>query len=474
MKSLRARLLVVLLLTLLSFWGAWLAWQISQTTRQQTGTWDASLQLMANQVLLSLPANFADLEMDTVARMRAPQSSAVDKFFQVWRLPERHIALLSGSAPAEPLKRDFRDGFASQDMNDGDRWRVYALSDTSGRIQVHVGKRESLLRAELLASVRHSLLAAGAVFIGLACAVWLVIRWSLRPAAAIRQLLEQRQSLDLRPLPAGNLPDEIRPLVDSFNGLLAQLDVAMQSERRFIADAAHELRTPLAALMAHAQLALRAESPEASKEALLKLIAGVERGARLSEQLLDSARLDARRSVDSARRIDLHEVAGVVAHEFAAMAAQRGQSLSVETQPASIQGHVDDLGILIRNLIDNASRYAGSGARIAVTCRTVETHNGARAQLTVADDGPGVPHEEWDRIFDRFYRAPGSAGRGSGIGLSLVARIAEVHQARIGVDVGLDRRGLAITVQFPAAPDVTEAVQPRPALAPLEPLSLQR
>jgi two-component system OmpR family sensor kinase len=362
----------------------------------------------------------------------------------VWRRADRELALRSNGAPTEALKPDFQDGLAIQPAGD-DRWHVYALSDATGRVQVQVGRLESALQRELMTSLRKGLFGAAGALLALCIAVGVVVRWSLKPVAAIQQAVAQRAPLDLRPLPVDNLPDEIRPLVESFNSLLAQLDTTMQSERRFIADAAHELRTPLAALMAHAQLALRAESPETAKDALLKVIAGVERGARLSEQLLDSARLDARKAPDSAQRVDLHEIVGVVAHEFELMAAQRGQSLSVETEPCTIDAHVDDLGILIRNLIDNAIRYAGQGARIAVRCASQD----ARAILSIVDNGPGVPPEERARIFDRFYRAPGSMGRGSGIGLSLVSRIAQVHGATVNVGNGLEGKGLAITVSFP-------------------------
>lgn len=446
MKSLKSRLLLVLLVVQLLFWCSWIGWEKSLSMRQQTGTWDASITLMAHEILQSLPANIADVHMSTESTLRAAQDFPTDKLtFQVWRRTDREMALRSHGAPVEALKPDFQDGFAIQPAGD-DRWHVYALSDSTGRIQVQVGRLESALQRELMTALRKSLFGAGGVLLALTIAVWLVIRWSLKPVAAIQETVAQRAPLDLRPLPAENLPDEIRPLVESFNGLLAQLDAAMQSERRFIADAAHELRTPLAALMAHAQLALRAESPETAREALLKLIAGVERGARLSEQLLDSARLDARKSADPAQRVDLHEIVGVVAHEFEVMAAQRGQGLSVETQPCTIDGHVDDLGILIRNLLDNAIRYAGQGARIAVRCHT----EGARAILSISDNGPGVPAEERSRIFDRFYRAPGSIGRGSGIGLSLVSRIAQVHRATVEVGAGLEGRGLVMTVSFPA------------------------
>jgi len=250
---------------------------------------------------------------------------------------------------------------------------------------------------------------------------------------------------------AGGLPDEVRPLVESFNRLLGRLDETIQGERRFIADAAHELRTPLAALLAQTQVALRSAVTDEEKTSLRRLVAGVERSARLSEQLLDMARLDADKYANGHGRIDLYDLLVVVIRDFETAANQKRQLISLDTEPCVIVGHVDELGILIRNLMDNALRYAGEGGHVAVSCKCLQDSKG-RVCLRVADDGPGVPESERGRIFDRFYRVPGNGERGSGIGLSLVARIAQLHGATIEVGEGLDGRGFGIDVRFPAPP----------------------
>jgi signal transduction histidine kinase len=230
------------------------------------------------------------------------------------------------------------------------------------------------------------------------------------------------------------------------------LDDAIQGERRFIADAAHELRTPLAALLAQAQVALRTAATDEEKTSLRRLVAGVERSARLSEQLLDMARLDAGKYANGHERVDLYDLLVVVVRDFETVANQKRQLISLDTEPCVIVGHIDELGILIRNLLDNALRYAAEGGHVAVSCQCLQKDGNEIVRLRVADDGPGVPEPERERIFDRFYRVPGNGGRGSGIGLSLVARIAQLHGATIAVGKGLDGRGFGIDVWFPAPP----------------------
>lgn len=450
MKSIHTRLVVVLMLTIFSFWAAWTSWQSLQVTWQSAPAWDADLARTAKGILLSLPENISDIEGR--GRLRAAPNSGIDDqgfSFQIW-VAGSHTKLISSiEAPETALKADFRDGSALVSIA-GEPWRVSALTDAQGRIQVQTGVRATEIRHELRVIGQQSLLVAAGMFILLSCIIWIVIRWSLRPVAAVGELIARRHPMDLAPLPDESLPTEVQPLVQSFNRLLLQLDATMQSEKRFIADAAHELRAPLAALMAQAQLASGANDLESIKTILAKVVQGAERSARLSEQLLDSARLDAGRAAAGAQRIAVHELVSLVLHDFELTAGQNNQTILLEAQPAEVRGDMDDIGILVRNLIDNACRYAGAGARIVVLCVMSDRHGVPGVRVTVADNGPGVAVEERGRIFDRFYRIPGTHGRGSGIGLSLVARITRLHGGELEASEGLGGRGLAVSVWLPA------------------------
>jgi signal transduction histidine kinase len=299
---------------------------------------------------------------------------------------------------------------------------------------------------------RHEGLAAMSVstlLLGLAgLFMWAVVRKSLAPIEAVANGVKHRQKFDLAPLPSSGLPSEVRPLVESFNQLMRQLDEAVQAERRFIGDAAHELRTPLSALYGQAEVALRASTMAEKDAALVKLLAVAERSTRLSEQLLDLARLEAGTHAPLREPYSLDEIVVHIASEFDIAAKKANRSIQLVTEPCAIQCDVDEIGILLRNLVDNALRYTSTGGHIRIACgHTLGAE--PRVFLEVSDDGPGVPEEQRLAIFDRFHRVPGSGARGSGIGLSLVAEIARLHDADIETGNGLGERGWRVRIVFP-------------------------
>jgi len=456
-RSLRWRLTFVLIKSVLLAWFVWMGCQIWQLGREHTGFLDNSLREIAEQVLASMPEGLERLPSRDPKRVTVPVAADRKMSFQVWA--QGRNVVYSAAAPLEPLKPDFRDGFARREIH-GERWQVYSLTDRQRGLVVQVGRTKQMAIQELQGWILGSLLAAALILVVFGLAMWMVIGRSLRPLTTLRDTLRQRPPLDLTPLPSAELPNEFRPLVDAFNSQLERVDTAVQHERRFIADAAHELRTPLAVLSTHAELALRADTLEEKNAALLRLRAGVQRSARLSEQLLDLARLDAGEESVRLAPLDLSDLIVLVIRDFETLARERRQRISLRAEPTRLLGDVDQLGILLRNLIDNAVRHAGADGTIAVSCHA--DGDGAVA-LCVADNGPGVAVDDCQRIFDRFYRAPGSPDGGSGIGLSLVARIAQTHGAGIECGEGLERaaddprgpgRGFEVRVLFPAAPVV--------------------
>ena len=451
-RSLKRRLIVGLMLVCSLFWLVWLGFQVVQRTSDRSGAWDAALTETGKEILLSLPRDFESATMGSRTLQLPPTESFKGDMssYQVWVRKSKN-ALHSPGAPVQPLKPDFGDGSADTMLN-GQPWRVYAITDSTGTVQVQIGKRYAVLHAELEQWTRLSLLTALLLFLLLAGTIGLIVCWSLKPVTELRDSILKRNGLDMQPLPTERLPAEVSPLVDAINRLLAQLDAALQAERRFIADAAHELRTPLAALLNQAQMALAAPDASGQRSALLRLKAVAERSARLSEQMLDLARLEAWRPGEPRTSVDLSELVMLVLRDFEAAAGAKRLQLVLQAQPCPIDGHIDALGILIRNLIDNAVRYTPEGGRIVVQCESAG--EGAQAcvpLLRVADNGPGVPQDERSRIFDRFYRVAGNRAPGSGIGLSLVHRIVRFHGAHIEVGDGIDGRGFGITLRFPAA-----------------------
>ena len=446
MTSLRLRLLVALLLVATGFWAVWLCLQMAYLAHEQYGWLDDALSGVAHQILTSLPQDVAVLSDDSTLLSLPPDvPTGIDKMsFQVWQLPGTGV-LRSRESPASPLRPDFARGFGIQDI-DGRQWRVYAITDVTGRIQVQTGKPVDDIWMLMLKASKVGLLAALVVLAVFGVTLWLVIGWSLRPVNRLQADIAARHDYDLAPLATDGLPAEVAPLVASFNRMLVRIDRAISNERRFIADAAHELRTPLAAVLTQAQVALNTPDLDQSRAALRQLITAVERGTRLAQQLLDSAWLEADPGGEQSR-LDLAEVVSLVVHEFEMLAGQHRQHIVLETAYSPVSGDVDRLGILVRNLLDNAVRYSGEGSRIVVDCRPTDEGIGLR----VSDDGPGVGEDcRHERLFDRFYREPGNGRRGSGIGLSLVRDIARTHGASVSIGKGPDGCGLAVHVVFPA------------------------
>ncbi|KTF33811.1 ATP-binding protein [Xanthomonas vesicatoria] len=278
--------------------------------------------------------------------------------------------------------------------------------------------------------------------------VWWAVRTSLRPLRAVSLAIAQRTGLDTEPVPLERVPDEIRPLIASFNTLLARVEKAVQVERDFVADAAHELRTPLSALHAYAEVALRAPTLEAKDAALHQLLETARRSNRLAEQLLDLARLDAGISTAAYHQVEMGNLISHVLDEFSVQADARQINLQVEASPCLLRCDVDAVGILIRNLVDNAIRYGRIRGTVEVSCGYCLRADVLHPFVQVSDDGPGVPEAAHASIFERFYRVPGGQVQGSGIGLSLVAGIARLHGATIETCDGSEGRGLCVRVVF--------------------------
>lgn len=452
-RSLRTRLLAALAIVLFTGWAGWFALQYVQMSKRQVGDLDGMIRNVAEQILQSLPQDITGAaQQPRRFELDLEEKKTLGKFdllaFQAWDLGAGRRLVSSRSAPAQAMVDDFEDGFTSQSI-DGVPWRVYAVRDLGGRVQVQVGIPEAAVHMEMKRWFRSSLGTALALLLALGLAVWLVIEWSLRPVARLGEALNARAPLDFAPLPDAGLPSEVVPLVQGFNRLLERLAQALQHEREFLGEAAHELRTPLAALLAQAQVLQHAGDREEARLALSELIAGIERTSRLAQQLLDAARVEAGGGA-RATDLDLALVAGMVADEFAQVAAREGRRLELELRHAPVRGDIDDLGILVRNLLDNALRHGGDGARVRLSTGVVAEGDARIGVLRVADDGPGIPDADRERVFERFYRgANGHRSAGIGMGLSLVQRVVSAHGGAVRCAAGLDGRGCAIEVRLP-------------------------
>jgi two-component system sensor histidine kinase TctE len=307
-------------------------------------------------------------------------------------------------------------------------------------------KRTTLARDILLAMV-----APQVALVGIASLLaWLGISRGLKPLTDLAAQIEARDQNNLTPVPQARLPREARVLAERINALLVRVDSAIRAQKRFVADAAHQLRTPLAAVMLHAEWAQRAPDGATEREALRALHRSVERAGRMSQQLLSLARTDpgATNAVEL-KPLDLVALARRVGEEWIPRALKRDIDfgLIVPDTPVRITGDDRLLSELLSNLIDNALRYSSPAGRVSVIVEA-----GLRPKLAVQDDGPGIPEDERVRIFERFYRMPGSDGDGCGLGLAIVEEIARLHSSTVEVSTGSDARGSRFTVVFGGPP----------------------
>ena len=307
-------------------------------------------------------------------------------------------------------------------------------------------KRTTLARDILLAMVapQVALVAIASLL------AWLGISRGLKPLTDLASQIEARDQNNLTPVPQTGLPREARVLAERINELLARVDSAMRAQKRFVADAAHQLRTPLAAVMLHAEWAERAPDGATEREALRALHRSVERAGRMSQQLLSLARTDpdAINAVEL-KPMDLVALARRVGEEWIPRALKRDIDfgLIVPDAPVRITGDDRLLSELLSNLIDNALRYSKPAGRVSVI-----VESGSQPKLAVQDDGPGIPEDERVKIFERFYRMPGSDGEGCGLGLAIVEEIARLHSSTVEVSTGSDARGSRFTVVFGSPP----------------------
>jgi two-component system OmpR family sensor kinase len=399
--------------------------------KEASDLFDRQLEQMAltlRDQTFSGQAGFAEAGYDFIVQVWDPRGSRL-------YLSDRSVLLPQSAAGFETVAVDGQD------------WRVYTLSQEDKTIQVAAPLSLRLDRASAMAL--RILIPIAAVIPLFALLIWLLVGHELRPLERIARAIRQRAPSSLEPLPAGGLPDEVRPMVTELNALLLRLRDAIETQKRFTADAAHELRTPLTALQLQIQLLERAQSPEDLRESMDSLRAGAKRASNLVEQLLTMARLEPQAASESLSEVALGDIAAEVVTELEPLAEAKGVHLRiVRAEPARLRGQPVALRILGRNLINNAIRYTPQGGRVDVETWTED----GGAVLQVSDTGPGIPKEERERVFDRFYRLPGTGVQGSGLGLAIVKQIAEAHRAKVELgDADADRgAGLRATVRFPA------------------------
>lgn len=364
-----------------------------------------------------------------------------DMVVQVWT-PDGVQVFRSLSHAALPQRAVL--GFSNVATN-GTTYRIFSVQTSAQTVQIaqDMAVRQQMASNLALRTVGPIALMAPILML----VVWWVVSASLAPVARVRQQVAARQADDLSPVSESGLPDEVRPLVQELNLLFGRVRTAFEAQQHFVADAAHELRSPLAALKLQVQSLERAGADGAREVAVARLGAGIERATRLVEQLLVLARQEASAG-DRLQPVALDELLGRTLGDLAAVAQARGVDLGLRhAEPVRVSGSADALLIMLRNLVDNAIKYTPAGGSVDLDLRAGPDG----VTLCVEDSGPGISAEERERVFDRFYRVAGSAAGGSGLGLAIVKAIAERHGATLALEQSAALGGLRVRLLFPAA-----------------------
>ena len=443
--SLKQRLLALILAAIALVWLGATAFTYHDAREEFDEVLDAHLAQAAALLLVQTARDLDELETEHAPLLHKYSRRVA---FQVWEDGKR-LGLHSASAPQQPLA-EIENGFSDSTV-DGKRWRVFSSWDESGTYLIHVAERADV-RDELAADIAGNLLQPLLFSLPLlAILLWVAVARGLQPLATLAREVERREPENLAALDASAAPREVLPLIERLNHLFARIAVSLQKERSFTADAAHELRTPIAAIKAQTQVARMAASDAERKHALDNALLGCDRASRLITQLLTLARVDSHRpgmphsSVFEPCR--LGDIAAETIAGLAPSALEKGvqlELLAAAETDATVSGNPELLRVLLRNLLDNAILHTPNGTAVQVSISREQK----TICLSVSDNGPGIPEEERSKVLDRFYRPLGTQASGSGLGLSIVQRIAEVHGAVLQMMPARDNMGLRVTVSF--------------------------
>ncbi|HSV79287.1 MAG TPA: ATP-binding protein [Ramlibacter sp.] len=448
--SLQRRLLLYLLVCAPLVWGVALYFSISRARHEVNELFDTELIRLARQVQSTLGPSYPLAPQPlppapAEGSKEAGQSDVRDLAVAVWDAQGR--LMLADREGAQLTYRPEASGFTEEKVNRR-AWRVYYLPSSEGKWLVAAGQaayeRDELVYGLTVTQVVPWLLLLPILLAAMAWAV----RRALSPVHQLTSELAGRKAEDLRPIPDDRAPAELKPLLGAMNGLFARIEQLLLRERRFTADAAHEMRTPLAVLRAQWDVVRRSTSAAERAQAEAKLSAGLDRMGRLVTQMLSLSRVESGGLPALASEVQWQSIVEQVMSDCLALAERRRIELACEWPPRGIHplpllGDEHLLTVLLRNLLDNAVRYAPPGTTVVL--RFGSEH------LEVENDGPALSSEQLARLGERFYRPDGQHEGGSGLGVSIVRRIAQLHGLELSFETRADGQGVKAVLRFDAA-----------------------
>lgn len=433
--SIRKRLLISLLAMVIVASSITLVKNYYDTRHEIEELFDAQLA-QAARVLLELSRHELYEQMGYLQQQKKSDISThietqVHKYqqeidYQIWIANNKFLAVRSEKAPIKPLT-NMDDEFEDRIIN-GKEWRVYSLANEDKSVRVEVGQHYHE-RDILSTSISIRLITSFGIMLPLLAIIILItVGRAMAPLRKIAEQIERRQVDNLQPINMSQVPAEVEPMIRAINSLFQRLQHAIENIVLFTSNAAHELRTPLAVQKVHAQVAMQAQDDATRNDALREVVSGVNRATTLVEQLLTLSRLDPEGELKDEDTANLHVITEEVIAELASEALQKNIEISLNIEDgAFINGKSAMISILVRNVVENAIRYTPERGTVEV----VIIDQDEKILLRVSDSGPGISPEEHNKVFTRFYRSPDITIDGTGLGLAMVQRIAEIHHAEI-------------------------------------------
>lgn len=439
-RSVRRQLLTVLLTVVSAAWFIAAALSFVDARHEVSEVLDAHLAQTAALVMVQWDGDGDEIETEHAPVLHRYSRRVM---FQVWEDGEV-LRLHSQNAPNTPLSR-VRQGF-SETIIAGSRWRVFSTWDARDRVLVHVAEQFNE-RDELATAVARNFVLPLVITLPiLGAIIWIAVGRALRSVTDVNQQVASRAADSVRPLDVADAPVEIGALVTNLNSLFERVQQLIEQERQFTGDAAHELRTPLAAIRAQAQVAQGATHDAERTRALNGVIAGCDRATHTVDQMLTLARLEPDAVSFRPAPVDLGVILKESIGELAPVALAKTMDVGLtDGSGVTVSGDAGLLAVLFRNLVDNAIRYSPPGTAVDVAVDATESD----AQVIVADAGPGIPADQRGKVGRRFYRAPGTQASGSGLGLSIVQRIVDLHRGSLQLDTTSTGIGLRVVVTLP-------------------------
>ncbi len=437
--SLRRRLLTLLLGGVTVAWMVSMVWSYIDVSHEVEDLFDAQL-VQATQTLLALNSEHEANDAEDLGEEARKYQRRLS--FQIWRA-DGVLVLHSENTPESPLTTT--EGFSEAGTQDGGHWRYFSQWDKARNYQVQVSENH-LVRDDLVRQIAQRLLLPalfGLPLIGLW--VWLATRRGLNSLHTIAQQISRRDPQQLQEVVPASAPEEIRSMLEAINSLFGRVEAALEAERRFTADAAHELRTPLAALQTQLQVALRARDEGERNNSLAQLQCGLSRASHLVDQMLQLARLDPECGMPNPEPVDVSMLAESVCADLGGSILEKNLDFELLADPACVvMAQGEWLRVLVRNLVDNAVRYTPADGIVRVRI----VNNTSLCQLIVSDSGPGIPPEEREQVIRRFHRLNPSEQPGSGLGLAIVERIANLHGTSLRLQAGEGGVGLHASIEL--------------------------